>query len=291
MNLEHLSWLKSLLLYARGSLMKIIYSGYYIVCRLSYGKKKRKSNPSNLNHLRNYGYFPITSKRIQQVSATISRYFKFNRNECYGLAENNGKFHIEKATDGQAYPYLYLPKSEVFKLNLAEEFFHSDLYLQLCDYYGCNLKLINTAVWLTEANAYYEGGSFIWHRDSMPKPYIKLLFYLNDITSIEEGAFRLIPVTNKEIHYIPSYHKLREPGIPPDYEFAYTLKGSAGSGIVFDPNCLHYAGRSISSDSLICSFHLIPHHNSGLKFYQKFRCGVAPCQENSLLPFMKWWEI
>ena len=245
--------------------------------------------PSSLGLFSVLGYLPIYSKSCRDTSSLVLDYFNKNRADCLGLAEVDGRFIIESARNDVQYPYIYLPESKVRSLAFPSDFLRSDLYLQLCDHFRTYLKIANIAIWITETNSFYNGGSFIWHRDSMPQPYVKLLFYLNNINTVDEGAFRIIPITNRSIKYVPSYHTFREPDIPPSYEYAYTLSGCAGSGIIFDPNCLHFAGRSTTKDSAIASFHLIPHHSHGFEFYSKHSSGIAPCREYSIFPFASWW--
>ena len=108
---------------------------------------------------------------------------------------------------------------------------------------------------------------------------IKCLYYLSNVNK-DSGPLVILPNTYKNHNYIPGYTPSRVYDLDYEHQNSFKILGKTGSGLIFDTNNLHYAGRTTSDPITILSFSLQPHHEDGKEFYFRNGCGFAPLSKN-----------
>jgi hypothetical protein len=283
---------RSLLKFVRGVFLKAIYSLYVFISRYLFSFTRDKSALFSLSRgsFEFNGFFLIHVPFLKSLQGKVDDIFSCEEVNC--LQVLNNKFKFQDAYASAAYPYNYLTKSQIDSLQIVESIMQSNLYDELCDISKSFLKIANVSIWRTYPNSFYDGGSFIWHRDSMPLGTIKLLVYLSDV-DIDSGPLNILPRTNNNLSYLPGFGNSRAKylSLELDQEYSqFPVIGSCGDGLIFDTNCLHFAGRTSNKPITILSIHFQPHHSCGRRFFEKFSFPVAPTSEYSLTPWTPWWS-
>ena len=283
--------LKKYLKLVRGLIVDNIYKIYYSICRKNFTRKTTYQQSNMLidtkDKFHRQGYVKSRLDWLQDISEEVEYCFSSRKSNC--LSYENSKFTIVEDWASSKYSYCYLTPDSIYSIKLIDRFLDSDDFKKCELIRSTFLKIVNVSLWKTYPNAFYNDGSFVWHRDSMPKSGIKCLYYLSNVDE-ESGPLVILPNTYKDNKYISGYTPSRNYELDYDHPGRIKILGTKGSGLIFDTNNLHYAGRTTSSPITIISFLLQPHHGFGKKFYYNNGSGFGPLsREFSIFPWNKWW--
>ena len=226
-----------------------------IIKYLYLNKKKRAHLKKNLN-LSDYEKFLVHELKIKGY-VVIKNFFtkencKFIIDEINNTINKfpNKIWRDEKNSDNRI---LGAEKTSVKVL----EYFNNNLIKKVGEAYcGFELKNVMTMANKVKYFDYNEGSGGGWHKDSYAKQF-KSILYLNDVNKAN-GPFQLIKKSNVLVNVIKTSINLNKSY--PDTRFTNeeiknnfkendveTLKGNAGTLIMFDPSLIHRGAPLISS--------------------------------------------
>ena len=274
----------------RGLYLLACYSCYNFACSLLYTRFSHRSSSdcSLADCFLERGFAEIDTFLPFTLFSSIRSIFENENVLCLSVSDG---FSYSIAPASASYPYCYLTNSQIARLSLHRYLLESSLYVDICSLMNTWLKIANISVWTTYPNSFYEGGSFTWHRDNMPPGSLKIIVNINSVDS-KSGAFNILGFTNKSFYNIPTFSNTRYPHLPlscatPSHT---VFIGGEGSTILFDPNCIHYAGRTVSTKSIFLTYHLQSHHCPSINLHSKHGFPSTPSLEYGYFPWKEWWH-
>ena len=205
----------------------------------------------------------VNSNDINNFRQKVTELYNANAGTEKLISAIKGRYVIGDRGEAEG---LYLSEAILPYDDLLKIIYSTSLFRTLQSTYGCEFICRTAAIFKTKESNNMVNGSTRFHRDGHPFWNFKVLLYVTDVDSLENGPTSYIPGSAKPV--VPGFgsYRTERPTDVSLYEENAVL-GKSGTALLFNTNGMHAGGRTTNGERIIATLQFIPKYRSDLDKY------------------------